>query len=294
MPRPQLIVAATDFSENSMRAIEQAANLARSWQAKLCLLHVFNDSVWASLKAIYDLNQWKVSDPLDSVRHRLEAAGVRLANGFGVTVDAQVLMGRASVEIRKFVVDHRPGLLVVGEHGENWVSDVVLGGTALKVLEASRIPVLMVRRPDAGIYRHILIATDFSECASRAACLALELFPDAHHRLIHAYTVPFEASMRLGGALEEDIQHYREQEYLKAANNLEVFAADCDFRATAGFSRLALHGYPASVLFEQAQGMDTELIAIGKHGGGELEEKLMGSVTQNILYHAGCDVLLTP
>jgi len=39
--------------------------------------------------------------------------------------------------------------------------------------------------------------------------------------------------------------------------------------------------------------MQADLVAIGKHGGGALEEKLLGSVTQNVLYHAGCDVLLS-
>jgi len=96
----------------------------------------------------------------------------------------------------------------------------------------------------------------------------------------------------MGGAQDEDIQRYREQEYLKAARNLEAFAIDCDYLAAPEFSRLALHGYPASVLFEQAQ--EADLIAIGKHGGGSFEEKLLGSVTQNVLYHAGCDVLLAP
>jgi nucleotide-binding universal stress UspA family protein len=185
-------------------------------------------------------------------------------------------------------------LLVVGEHGENWVRDAVIGGTALKVLEATHIPVLLVRQPVAGPYQRVIIATDFSESASRAARLALDLFPNSRHHLIHAYIVPFESSMRMGGAQEEDIRRYREQEYLTAQRNLDAFAVDCNYQAAEEFSRLALHGYPASVLFEQAQGMEADLIAIGKHGGGSFEEQLLGSVTQNILYHAECDVLLSP
>lgn len=294
MSSPRSIVAATDFSENARRAVEQAAHLAHTWHATLILLHVFNDSTWASLKAIYDLNRWMISDPVESARQRLEAIRAQLAHDFGVTVDAHVLVGRASREIHSFVMKHQPGLLVVGEHGENWVRDAVLGGTALKVLEAAHIPVLLVRRATTGAYQRVIIATDFSENATRTAHLAMALFPDAPHYLVHAYVVPFEASMRMGGAQEEDIQRYREQEYLTAVRNLEAFAVDCDYRAAGEFSKLALYGHPASVLFEQVQDMETDLIAIGKHGGGAFEEKLLGSVTQNVLYHAGCDVLLSP
>jgi len=292
MSRPQTIVAATDFSENAQRAVQQAAHLARTWGARLILVHVFNDSVWASIKAVYDLSGWSNVKPLDAARTRLIALGEQVARDFAVQVETGVLVGRASQQIGAFVAARHAELLVVGEHGENWVRDAVLGGTALKVLEATHIPVLLVRSPAAGSYQRILIATDFSANATRAAHLAMALFPDARHHLIHAYVVPFEASMRMGGAQDEDIQRYREQEYLKAARNLEAFAVDCDYRAAAEFSRLALCGYPASVLFEQAQ--EADLIAIGKHGGGPFEEKLLGSVTQNILYHAGCDVLLSP
>jgi len=292
MSRPQTIVAATDFSENAQRAVQQAAHLAQTWGARLILVHVFNDSVWASIKAVYDLSGWSNVKPLDAARMRLMALSEQVARDFAVQVETEVLVGRASQQIGVFVAARHAELLVVGEHGENWVRDTVLGGTALKVLEATHIPVLLVRSPAAGSYQRILIATDFSANATRATHLAMALFPDARHHLIHAYVVPFEASMRMGGAQDEDIQCYREQEYLKAARNLEAFAVDCDYSAAAEFSRLALYGYPASMLFEQAQEVD--LIVIGKHGGGPFEEKLLGSVTQNILYHAGCDVLLSP
>ncbi len=294
MPRPQAIIAATDFSVSAQRAVEQAARLAKEWNAALTLVHVFNDSAWASIKAIYDLSRWETSNPTASARQKLAAICAELARDYGVSANAEVLTGRASREIHRFVTSHRAGLLVVGEHGENWLRDAVLGGTALKVLEATQIPVLLVRQPAVGAYRRIVIATDFSEIATRTARLAIELFPVARHHLVHAYVVPFESRMRMGGAQEEDIEHYREQEYVKAARNLEAFAVDCDYHAAAEFSRLALYGYPASVLFEQAQGMEADLIAIGKHGGSAFEEQLLGSVTQNVLYHAGCDVLLSP
>jgi len=294
MSGPKTIIAATDFSENARRAVEQAARLAKEWNAALTLVHVFNDSVWSGIKKIYDLSRWSTSNPVESAQQRLAATCNQLTRDFGVTVDAEVLVGRASKEIHRFVTARHAELLVVGEHGENWLRDAVLGGTALKVLEASHIPVLLVRQTAVGPYQRIIIATDFSETATRAARLALDLFPDARHHLVHAYVVPFESRMRMGGAQEEDIRHYREQEYVKAAQNLEAFAVDCDYHAAAEFSRLALYGYPASVLFEQAQGMEADLIAIGKHGGGPFEEQLLGSVTQNVLYHAGCDVLLSP
>lgn len=147
-----------------------------------------------------------------------------------------------------------------------------LDGTALKVLETTHIPVLLVRRPEPGTYRDIVIATDFSAAAERAAHMALDCFPAAPHALIRL--VPLEASMRMGGAREEDIERYREREFAAANSELGAFARRCTgFAAGGRLEQLALHGSPAAVLFDQV--------------------RARGSVTQNILYHAGCDMLLS-
>lgn len=293
MPRPQAIIAATDFSENATRAVRQAAYLARAWGAGLTLVHVFNDSAWASLRAVYDLPGWATVKPVEAARRRLEQLGGQVAGEFGVRADVEMLTGRASQQIGNLAAARQAGLLVVGEHGENWVRDIMLGGTALKVIEATRIPVLLVRRADPVLYRNIVIATDFSAAAERAARMALDCFPEAHHALIHAWLVPFEASMRMGGAEEADIERYREREFAAAAGELETFARSCAGRADGNLERLALHGHPAAVVFEQVRARGGDLVVIGKHGGRYIEERLLGSVTQNILYHAGCDVLLS-
>lgn len=295
MSRPKAIVAATDFSGNATRAVRQAAYLARAWGASLTLVHIFNDSVWASLRAVYDLPGWSDIKPTETARTNLAALAGQVAKEFGVAVDSEVRIGRASQQIGECVAARQADLLAVGEHGENWVSDVVLGGTALKALEAAHIPVLLVRSAEPALYRSILIATDFSAAAERGACLALECFPDARHALVHAWLLPYENSMRLGGARDEDIRHYRDREFANASARLAECAQECaHFSAHGNLERLALRGAPAEVVLGQARAGSNDLIVIGKHGGRFIDELLLGSVTQNILYHADCDVLLSP
>ncbi|MDO8927322.1 MAG: universal stress protein [Sideroxyarcus sp.] len=294
MTIPKSIIAATDFSDNATRAVRQAALMARTWGASLTLVHVFNDSVWASLRAMYDLPGWNDVKPLASQRTRLAQLREQIASEFGLKVDTEVLTGRASQQIGEIVGARQADLLVVGEHGENWVRDIVLGGTALKVIESTRIPVLLVRQGEPELYRDIVIATDFSPAAARAARLALVCFPAAQQALIHAWLVPFESSMRLGGAREEDIERFRQREFELASGQLETFARKCEGNTThERFERMALIGSPESVVFAQARARNSDLIVIGKHSGREQDERLLGSVTQNILYHAECDVLLS-
>lgn len=56
----------------------------------------------------------------------------------------------------------------------------------------------------------------------------------------------------------------------------------------------AVHGPPASVLIEAAAASKADLIVLGRHGGSALDERVLGSVPDNVLHYAPCDVLLVP
>ncbi len=74
MPSPQTVrtvVVATDLSPASEIAVDQAAMLARRWDADLVLLHVFNDGVWATITAIYESEVWAGAEPVLVARNRL-------------------------------------------------------------------------------------------------------------------------------------------------------------------------------------------------------------------------------
>lgn len=62
--------------------------------------------------------------------------------------------------------------------------------------------------------------------------------------------------------------------------------------ANSAVCKLLVHGYPAAVLIREAERFGADLIAIGKHDGTAPDERLLGRVTQNLLYQAGCNVPL--
>lgn len=98
--------------------------------------------------------------------------------------------------------------------------------------------------------------------------------------------------MRPAGASGEDIERYRKDEFTRAERKMqeEIQALP----AGSAIGKLLVHGYPAPVLIREAERLGADLIVIGKHGGTTLDERLPGSVTQNVLYQAGCNVLLAP
>lgn len=52
----------------------------------------------------------------------------------------------------------------------------------------------------------------------------------------------------------------------------------------------AVEGHPALVLLEEAKNVD--MIVLGSHGRGEFASLLLGSVTQQVIHHATCPVVI--
>lgn len=286
------LVVASDLSPAAETAVEQAALLAKRWNAELVLLHVFNDSIWATIKAIYDAETWGGCDPVLAARNRLSQQARELNEKLGIKVRSETRTGHVAMEIATYCREQEVQLLVVGEHGENWIGDAVFGGTALKVLSHAQLPVLLVRRAVSPESSCILLATDFSANATRAAQLSIDWFPDAQQHLVHAYAVAFEGRMRMAGVSPENIERYRIDELTRAEQTMQEQMRTLRSKNRIGW--LLVHGYPATVLLREAERYGADMVVIGKHGGTMLDENLLGSVPQNVLYHAHCNVLLVP
>lgn len=178
-PTVRTLVVATDLSPASELAVEQAALLAKRWDAELVLLHIFNDGFWATIKALYAAERWVGAEPVLVAREHLSRRTRELAERHGIRTRGETRVGRAAGEIADFCREQAAPLLVVGEHGEDWIGDTVVGGTALKVLKRAELPVLLARRPASAKVGNILVASDFSDNATRAARLSMDWFPGA-------------------------------------------------------------------------------------------------------------------
>lgn len=291
MPSP--ILAATDFSPLADFAVERAARLARERQWPLHLLHVYNEFAWSNLRKL--LREPSGYDAEAAARERLRSLASEIATRHGLPdVGSTFLSGRASVGIATQARELAAGLVVLGAHGEGIVRELALGGTAIKVLRTSSCPVLVVRREPKQAYARILTGTDFSATSARALRAAIEGFPGAIHAVINAYSVAFEGRMRSTGSSQEDIERYREEDREVAQRSIDAFVADANHQAAGGVQSFVRHGYSAAVLLDEAQRRDSDLLVVGKHGISVLDERLLGSVTLNVMHHALCDVLVVP
>jgi nucleotide-binding universal stress UspA family protein len=213
----------------------------------------------------------------------------------GLTISVQVRdSGVVADELLTIASEESADLLVIGSRSHNFVHDIFLGSVARGVLHKASLPVLLERiEPTAAgtefvcaaVCREklttLLLATDFSAHARRAeaAALALVMFADSAHFLsvIESPDAPSTASsdVEWARAALEDLKE-------KAGGKAEQVEV------------IVERGEAAEVIVRVAEDTDTTLIIVGKHGGGWLPERLIGSVADSVCHAAKRPVLMMP
>jgi len=155
------ILVATDFSECSAAAVEQAGALAAGFDASLHLLHV----------AIAPLHEpWAGDAPGEQFVHvvrRLESDALqrldRVAGTTALPKNRLVLAtgwGNAADEILSYARKHQVDLIVCGTHGRRGWEHLLMGSVAERVVRLAPCPVLTAHASPAAARRAIAPAIE--------------------------------------------------------------------------------------------------------------------------------------
>ncbi|WP_035355411.1 universal stress protein [Edaphobacter aggregans] len=171
------IVVATDFSPASISALLIANRVARIFQAKVTVLHVFQYLAQHRYKVPVD---WMIKTIRREVQEKL-AEDKRSLCEAGIESEVRMIEGGVPAqEILNFAQSCANPLLVIGTHAVGGMERFVLGSTAEEVLRQASCPVMTVG-PHVSVptcinpyFHKILYATDFSEASLAAVPLVIE------------------------------------------------------------------------------------------------------------------------
>ncbi|WP_227131654.1 universal stress protein [Halorubellus salinus] len=125
------------------------------------------------------------------------------------------------------------------------------------------------------MFEHVLIATDGSDCGMRAARAGVELAATYDATV----TVVVAAASELSEADAESVVE-------------DVAEIGASSRVTVQ-TRVATQ-QPRAAIVETAEDVDADVIAMGRHGHTNLEERFLGSVTERVLRATDRAVLTVP
>lgn len=144
------------------------------------------------------------------------------------------------------------------------------------------------------MFKHLLVASDGSEHALRAAHVAGEIAQKfaAEVSVLCVYDPPRNRVPPVGPhteTLDSDAMARFAEEVLDT-----VEAKTCRVLSDLGVRYMARRemGHPVEVIVGVAARSNVDLIVLGSRGLGGMESFLLGSVSDRVLHHAHCPVLI--
>lgn len=299
------ILVPTDFSPQSLKALEYACALGTAFGATLHLLHVNDIAVEApTLAALFpparEINT-KLLRRLESIAEEvsLPTRGHR----------SHVRVGKAFDEICQAAQELTADLIVNATHGYSGIKRVLLGSTAERIVQHSPCPVLVVREHEREFIRsrrrkttrnrrhicldRILVPTDFSEHSRYALTYAL-FFAEhfgAEVILLNAVYPHYYATNP--DYFLSDYEQLLDETRRVAKNDMEKLVRATSFGGVSVKTRIE-EGHPVQNILEIAAECGADLIVTSTHGRTGLEHVLVGSTAEQVVRYAKCPVLVVP
>jgi nucleotide-binding universal stress UspA family protein len=280
------VVVGIDGSDAALGAAKWAADYAARGSSPLVLLHAVAKLDWHFL-AEPPSPPADGDDAADAVLGAAEAA-VRATHP---DLDVQSTTVKKSVTEALQDASEAAQLLVVGTGTD---SGRILGGHVVRIAHRAACPVLAWRAPVAhrtGKPLPIVVGIDESTDSSRALAAAF----DTAHVLQAPLTVAhmWEIGAAVGLGYSQGLMDWQLLDLLQTQQRerMELLVAPFAKKyPNAHVTEIFRDVSPAKGLRELSG--DAQLVVVGSHGSGRLAGSTLGSVSQNVIHHAECPVLV--
>ena len=284
------ILVCSDGSRSALHGAFLAAQIARNFHARLLLLHVFDED--AAIKPFFNLWEQNLGREaltryMEQTQADVEGRTRKVFNEAGVDCRTVRENGHPVESIVAVAASEAADLIVMGSRGLSEWKALLLGSVSHGVLYHAPCSVLIARGEETSFHQ-LLLASDGSESARNATREAVTL--------AKAFATPLnvlnvcEGLPDFGAISRESIEDMENSVQVREA------LASC---ATAGAALRSLDftvreeiGRPAAVILKFAGERESDLIVMGSHGLDAASAFLLGSVSDRVVHHASCSVLV--
>lgn len=278
---PKPIVVGVDGSESALDAVAYAAREAGVRSVPLRIVHAF---VWPLLKVPPVLWQMGPEGGLQAHAEQVLAAAEKTARSAapGVQVETTVTTG---FPLPILVQESRNAtFVVIGSPGLGAIPDTIAGSDGAQLIASAHAPVMVVPNtppPDRTVDL-VVVGVDDSSPAAAAVAVAMKEASLRHGRLLAVHITHSRLGAtfgRLSGQsglrlLDRTLPGWR-QTYPEVPIEERIMTGH------AGGALVALSSRAAAVV-------------VGARGKGGFAGMLLGSVSQTLLHHARCPVIVVP
>lgn len=278
------VVCATDLSEGSNKALPIAAAMARRHQAKLIVAHIID------LPAVTPYGETMV-DPQE-LRSRVEQSAKAqvtdiLAASGPVEWELNIAIGYPAKEIIQIVEDSKADMMVVATHSRSGIERLLLGSVSRKLMHTLNVPLLIipgdiaVEQLDRPL-ESVLIACDFSPDSASAVLWGIN-FAQAFGAHLTMATVIEPSQLAQLMKLDPQKEHSMADKLQADLHQKLSETVPEKYRDSIVTKTVVLAGQPHEELNKYAILNHIDLIVMGVHGRGVIENLLVGSTTDRLV-----------
>jgi len=266
------LLVATDGSDFSTGALRVAARFAKRNNAELTTMSMVMIGLDTEGMAA-DVIQRAEAE----TRAVLAAAQAAIrADGYDTRIELRQGVNPHK-EIVRLADDQHADLIVMGRRGRRGLALMMVGDSTRKVIGYADCSVLVVPRAADIWQRRILLATDGSRHAERAA--------EAAGQVAKIFGLPITVLSVLRPKFDDVRRAEAQLEVDRVREALAQESIEVDSAVVEGVD-------PAAVIIESARQRGADLIVMGSHGRTGMGRLLLGSVAEKVIGEATCPVLV--
>lgn len=283
------VIVAADGSRDALEAIEWLAHFPLPASSEIEVISAIPRPVF---------NETVLQTPWTELRRQTEAvvedARARLAKRWPTTTK-RVLQGDPRSVLVDAAFASSTDLIVLGARGLGAVASMLLGSVSLAVARHAPCSALVFRSAARPV-RTVTIGVDGSGDSAAAVEVVRELplAEDIHIRVVgvvEPFRYPATAPDFMTEALRAAIKDAEAERQREIAAAVSAAAERLRSRVPDVIG-VTPTGSPSELLVRDGEAHDSDLIVVGARGVGAVQRIILGSVSESVLRHAGCPVLI--
>ena len=240
------ILVPIGFSDQSIRALDQALNLAKIKNSDVVLLSVVKEQ--SMMQALFTDDK---SDELkNKVKEKLNDIALEYSKKYSVDIDVMVSKGKIYEQINEISEMISADLIVMGTNGSQGRSSKFIGSNAEKVVRLSRCPVITIKgKEHRDGCKNIILPLDLEKQTKEKVTYALE------------YARYWDATIRVVSVVLRDDSEVRAK-LTNNINQVKEFITQAGVKCTAELIEGEKKQTLGDFIFDYEKRFDADLIMI--------------------------------
>lgn len=262
------ILVPTDFSAQAENALKVAAQLAKTYQCELYLLHILE----VPMRSVDALSSYsELPEALFFIKlaqkHFAELRSSEYLNG--ITVHEQVEYQEVFKGVFHVCKNNNIDLIVMGSNGSDSLKEMIIGSNTEKVVRTSETPVLVIKNVHEKFKTdHFVFASDFKE-ESKPAFKKVLSFASLFNAKVHLLMVNTPNHFKTSHDSQNKIQHFI-KDFILPEHTINIYN---DVTIETG-------------ILNFSKSIRADLIGMSTHGRQGISHFFNGSISEDLVSSA--------